>query len=375
MDVTIQKDFLVNLVAKTQSVVEKRNTMQVLSHILLEAEDNKLRVFATDLSVSFNDEKEASVKVAGKAAVNARNLFEIIKDLPNEPIRLVKQENNWLKISQEKALFNIVGINPDEYPVFSKYATKDFLVIESKLLKEMIEKTIYSVATDETRYHLNGIYFEKQIQGEEVSYRMVATDGYRLSLIDRKATAVGPYLTNGTQSIIIPKKGLHELGKLLESADERVEIAVEGSQFVVRLGSAILMIRLIEGKYPNYQKLIPKNLKKKILVNRENLLNSIKRVSLLSNSESKGVNLVFSNGKMQISSQSPELGDANEEIEVAYDGEHLNFLFNARFVLEALASMNDEMVQIEVNDQQGTPGLVHPYKDSLHTCVVMPMRD
>ncbi len=370
MKLSVEKKDLLNVIARAQNIVEKRNTMPILVNVLLEAKGEALRGFATDLEVSLTDEIPAELKSPGRVAVNAKNLFEIIKELPEGKIELERKDNNWLKITQNRAVFNIVGISPEEYPVFPTFTTQEFVKIEADILGEMIEKTIYSVSTDETRYHLNGVYLEVKQDGESANYRMVATDGHRLSLIDRK---IAGGATRGTQGVIIPRKGLHEIRKLLESVEGTVEVAIEGAQLVVRSGTTVLMVRLIEGKYPNYQQLIPQNLKEHFLVQRESLLSSLKRVSLLSNAKSKGVTFSLTGGKMEITSNNPELGDAKEEIEVEYKGKDLKIGFNARYVLDVLTSMHDDIVRIELNDQL-SPGLVRPHEDKSYTCVVMPMR-
>jgi DNA polymerase III subunit beta len=372
MKLSVEKKDLLNVIARAQNIVEKRNTMPILVNVLLEAKGDGLRGFATDLEVSLTDEIQASVKTPGRVAVNAKSLFEIIKELPEGKIELERKENNWLKITQNRAVFNIVGISPEEYPVFPTFTTQEFVKIEASILSEMIEKTIYSVSTDETRYHLNGVYLEVKQEGEGANYRMVATDGHRLSLIDRRISGTGTG-RSGTQGVIIPRKGLHEIRKLLESVDGTVEVAIEGAQLVVRSQTTVLMVRLIEGKYPNYQQLIPQNLKEHFLVQRDSLLSSLKRVSLLSNAKSKGVTFSLSGGKMEITSNNPELGDAKEEIEVEYKGKDLKIGFNARYVLDVLSSMHDDVVRIELNDQL-SPGLVRPHEDQSYTCVVMPMR-
>jgi len=370
MKLSVDKKDLLNVISRAQNIVEKRNTMPILVNVLLEAKGEGLRAFATDLEVSLTDEIKASVKSAGKVAVNAKSLFEIIKELPEGKIDLERKDNNWLKITQNRAVFNMVGISPEEYPVFPTFTTQEFVKMDGGTLKEMIEKTIYSVSTDETRYHLNGVYLEVRPDKESAAYRMVATDGHRLSLIDRKITSSIP---KNTQGVIVPRKGLHEIRKLLESVEESVEVAIEGAQLVVRHGTTVLMVRLIEGKYPNYQQLIPQNLKEHFLVQREALLASLKRVSLLSNSKSKGVTFSLSNGKMEVTSNNPELGDAKEEIEVEYKGKDIKIGFNARYVLDVLASMSDDIVRVELNDQL-SPGIVRPQDDKSYTCVVMPMR-
>jgi DNA polymerase-3 subunit beta len=371
MKLSVEKKDLINVIARAQNIVEKRNTMPILVNVLLEAKSESLMGFATDLEVSLTDEIPASVKSPGRVAVNAKSLFEIIKELPEGKIELERKENNWLKITQNRAVFNIVGISPEEYPVFPTFNTQEFVKIDGDVLAEMIEKTLFAVSTDETRYHLNGVFLEVKSEGENAIYRMVATDGHRLSLIDRKIPGGNNRAAN--QGVIVPRKGLHEIRKLLDVVEEPVEIAIEGAQLIVRYHTTVLMVRLIEGKYPNYQQLIPQNLKENFLVQREALLSSLKRVSLLSNSKSKGVTFALAAGKMEITSNNPELGDAKEEIEVDYKGKDIRIGFNARYVLDVLSVMHDEVVRFELNDQL-SPGVMRPNQDVSYTCVVMPMR-
>jgi DNA polymerase-3 subunit beta len=371
MKLSVEKKDLLNVIARAQNIVEKRNTMPILVNVLLEAKEGVLRGFATDLEVSLTDEMPATIKSPGRVAVNAKSLFEIIKELPEGKIELERKDNNWLKITQNRAVFNIVGISPEEYPVFPTFTTQEFVKIDAGVLAEMIEKTIYSVSTDETRYHLNGVYLEVRQEGEDTIYRMVATDGHRLSMIDRKIPEAPS--RGGAPGVIVPRKGLHEIRKLLEHVENTVEIAIEGAQLVVRRDSTVLMVRLIEGKYPNYTQLVPQNLREHFLVQREALLSSLKRVSLLSNAKSKGVTFALNGGRMEITSNNPELGDAREEIEVEYKGKDMKIGFNARYVLDVLQSMHDDVVRIEMNDQL-SPGLVRPGDDKSYTCVVMPMR-
>lgn len=372
MKIEIEKKDLMSLLGKTQNIVEKRNTMPVLINVLLHAEGNGVRVFATDLEVSLTDEAPAKVLTAGKVAVSTKNLFEIVKELSDGPIKLTKKENNWLEISQNRYNSKIVGISAEEYPVFPTYTGHDFLKLDSNVLKDMIDKTIYSVSNDDTRYHLNGVYFERFTKKDHSFFRMVATDGHRLSLIE-KESAEGMSNLKEAAGVIIPRKGLFEIKKLVESLDGEFEMAIEGSQLIVRHASTVLMIRLIEGKYPNYQQLIPGNLSRKVGVNKAAFLTSLKRVSPVANQKSKGITLLLSNGKMEISSNNPELGDAKDEIECDYKGADLKIGFNAKYITDILNSIHDETVDLELNDQL-SPGLVRPHNDKTYTCVVMPMR-
>ncbi len=374
MMVEVEKKDLISLLSKTQNIVEKRNTMPILVNVLLEADEKRLKVLATDLEVSLTDEVPVLRGATGRVAVNAKNLFEIIKELAEGPIQLSRKENNWLEVKQKRSVFNIVGISAEEYPVFPTYSTQDFMTIDATVLTDMIEKTIYSVSNDETRYHLNGVFFERQAgDGDKGVYRMVATDGHRLSLVDRTVENSSNASSLPLQGVIIPRKGLFEIRKLLDTISGKFEMAIEGSQLIVRSQSTVLMVRLIEGKYPNYQQLIPQNLSRHALVHRETLLSCLKRVSLLSNQKYKGVTLALAPGRLEISSNNPELGDAKEEIEVRYQGHEMKIGFNARYILDVLNSFDDDEVDIELNDQL-SPGLMRPHNDLSYTCVVMPMR-
>ena len=199
---------------------------------------------------------------------------------------------------------------------------------------------------------------------------MGSTDGHRISFVSKTSSDVK---VSATQGVIIPRKGLHEIKKILEGIEGSVEIAVEGSQFVLKHSSTILMIRLIEGKYPNYQQFIPQKLPQKVMINKEAFLTSLKRVSLLANQKSKAVHLILNNGKMEISSNNPELGDAKEEIEVEYSGGEIKIGFNAKYITDILTSINNDKIDFELNDHL-SPGLMRPHNDASYTCVVMPMR-
>lgn len=373
MKISVEQKEFVSILAKTQNIVERKNTMPVLINVLLETSDEYLKVFATDLEVSLTGEIQSENSRAGKCVVNAKHLFDIVKEFQSGKLSLETKENNRIEISQNKAVFNLVGVNPDEYPVFPTFSTTEFLRVNADYFREMIEKTIYSVANDDTRYQLNGVYFERLALDDRTIYRMVATDGHRLSLVDREAEIASPAGSVPFQGVIIPRKGLSEVKKVIETTDSELQLAVEGSQLIFKCGHTVLMVRLIEGRYPDYNRLIPKNLSLEATVGRETLLSCLKRVSLMSNQKSKGVTLSLNEGRLEISSNNPDLGDAKEELEVNYDGDELKIGFNARYILDVLNSIEDENIQIMLNDQM-SPGLMKPSGDGNHTCVVMPMR-
>lgn len=369
MKIEIQKKDLLGLLSRTQNIVEKRNTMPILINVLLEAssKENLLKAYATDLEVSLTDAVPVQIKEAGKVAVSAKNLFELTKELLDGPIQLVKKENNWLEIKQGKFQSKIIGVAAEEYPVFPTYSSENFSKMNAAELKYMIDKTIYSVSNDETRYHLNGVYFEKN---DKENITMVATDGHRLSLIKKQFKNLSLAEKVG---VIIPKKGLFEIKKLIESSVEEVSVAVEGSQFILKSGTCVLMIRLIEGKYPNYHQFIPQKFTHNIVIKRDSILSSLKKVSLLANQKSKAILMSFTNNKLEITSNNPELGDAKDELDITYSGPDLKIGFNARYVEDVLKNIEQDEVEFELNDQL-SPGVLKAHKKSDYINVVMPMR-
>ena len=373
MKIKVQRESFLNLISKTQGVVEKRDHKKIASNLLLEAENGKLKVFATDLQICLTDEIECECIKPGKAVVNAKSLFEILREMSSGTVSFERKENHWVIIKQGKSTFNIAGLNYDQFPVFPSFSTNNFSKINSKILSDMIGKTIYSVSHDETKQHLNGVLFEKINRGDECFVRMVATDGHRLSLVDRKVgdTSSDLFIPSG---VIIPRKGLNELKHLIiDSVDDDIEVAVEGVQLIVQHNKTRLFIRLIEGKYPYYQQLIPEKSPHSLDLDREFLLASLKRVALLSQQESKGVVFTLADGKITITSNNPNVGDAKEEIEVGYTGSKLKMGFNSSYFLDVLTSFNEDQMSFSFKDGESA-GVIKPSKDKDYTCIVMPMK-
>ncbi len=377
MKIKITKTNLLNLLGKTQNIAEKKVTMPVLINVLLKAQNDKLKIFATDLEVSLTDEESVEIIKEGEIAVNTKQIFEIIRELNEadivlEVISKTESSPSRLHIEQEKSVFNIVCLDSSKFPVFPTPKTENLVELDKQVFMEMIDRTIYSVSNDETRYHLNGVFFEnKKIDGKN-HFRMVSTDSHRLNFVDR--------LTNIEElklGVIVPKKGLIEVRKIIDFSTEPVFISIEGSQFVLKTGNIILMIRLIEGKYPDYKRFIPEDIakgkEKCILVNREYFLSLIKRVSLLSNQKSKEITFKFSKGKMEIMSNDPKTGDAREELNIDYSSDQFEIGFNAKYVIDVLNSFSEDNFLFLLKDDT-SPGVIKPEKDENYTCVIMPIR-
>ena len=369
MKCSVQKKDLLSLVLKTLNIVEKKATAPVLVNALLEiSQDGVLKIFATDLEVSLTDSVPVKSSYPGKLAVPAKSFFEIIKELDDGmAIELNKTPQNWLEIQQGRYLSHIVGVAPDEYPVFPTYTSREFVSIESQLFQSMIDKTIYAVSTDETRLFMNGIYVEKI----DDKLRMVSTDGHRLALIDRDQQQYPQNFLN--TGIIVPRKGLVEIRKLIETSEGPVDIAVEESQLIVKQGYTLLMIRLIEGNYPKYQQFIPQRIEIEISIDKDLFLSALRRVSLLSHMKSKGVVLKLKPNALEISSSNPDLGDALDEVPIEYKGEPMKLGFNSRFILEALNTFPPGPIEMSLQGQMA-PALFKSTADPMCLSVIMPMK-
>jgi DNA polymerase-3 subunit beta len=368
MNFTVNKEIITEALQKVQSVVEKKNTLQILSNVLLKVNNNELTIIATDLEVGLKILIPVESNQNGSIAISAKNLFEIIKELPNKPITFTKTENNWIQITCLKKKFNLVGLADEEFPPLPNFENKEYVQAKTLFAKEMIDKTLFSVSTDETRYHLNGAYVETTNNN---LIRMVSTDGHRLSFIDRELVLEKPQIFE--KGIIIPKKGLTELRKLLDTKQDTFYLTIEKGNLLVKFDKTFLFIRLIEGDYPDYEQVIPKNNNKKIISNKNALLEALKCVITLSNEKSRGVKFSINNNLLNVSANNADLGSASDEIDVEYNGDPIEIGFNARYIIECLQILETEKIEIYLNDKL-SPGLIKQFEKDDYTYVVMPMR-
>ncbi|MFL5300951.1 MAG: DNA polymerase III subunit beta [Anaeromyxobacteraceae bacterium] len=375
MELKIGVQELARALARAQGIVEKKSTMPMLSHVLLEAsKGDDLHVSATDLDVSVTSGHKCEVLKEGKVAVPAKHLFEIVKTLPEKDVVLKRAQNNWLELRSGPAEFRIVGLAAEDFPALPRFEKVAFVTVPPRSVLEMIALTDFAASTDETRYNLNGVFFEPMAG----ALRTVATDGHRLSLAERALP--GEFALK--KGVILPRKGLGEMKKLLlDSAEGEVKLGFIENSAVLQLPSVKLVMRLIEGVFPDYRQVIPKTGEKSFQVGRERLLDTLRRVSILSSDKSHAVKLELSPGLLRVTSQSPDLGDAKEEVPVEYTGEKLAIGFNARYLIDilgALATLEAVAAQdvvVELSDDL-SPGVVKPAGESAtqFTAVVMPMR-
>lgn len=345
------------------SAVAGRATLPILTNILIEAKKEEVELSATDLEIGIKCSVPAQVKKEGAITLPAKRLSDIVRELPEGPVEM-ETEDSQMKISSSGILFKVLGLPAEEFPTLSKVESENRFSLDSQLLRGMVQKTIFANSQDETRYILNGSYLEM----EKDRIVMTATDGHRLATISHRIEK-GPKKKIGA---IIPTKALNELNRLLEESKE-VEATIGENQISFSLDGIILSSKLIEGQFPDYKQLIPKKSTKRLSLSREKLLGGVRRAALLADARTGAVELLAYSNKLIIRSQTPQVGEAREEIDIDYSGEEIRTAYNARYILDILRNISSEEVSLELNEPL-SPGVIKPVSDEDYLCVIMPIR-
>jgi DNA polymerase III subunit beta len=376
MELVIERVSLLNSLTMVQGIVERRNTVPILGHVLIEPEAGKLRLSATDLEVGIRTEVACKASEKGGLTLNARKLFEIVREADSDEVTFKSLDGDWIELKCGRARFKMMGLDPRSFPAMpsaktgaeaSRKAVKGDLKAPGAVLAAMIDKTLFAVSPDEARYNLSGVYIEAPTAG---TARMVATDGHRLAMVDRE---VDGFAMQG--GAIIPRKGLAELRKLLDQAgDAEVDLSLDGQLAWLKRGSTEVSMRLVEGEFPDYRGVIPKQSRYQIAVSRGMLLSSIKRAAIFSNERYHGVKLELTPGTLTVSSASPEMGEASETIDVEFAGGEFSVGFNASYIQQVLNVIPDDSDAVLGLSDEVSPGVITTPSDSAFTYVVMPMR-
>jgi DNA polymerase-3 subunit beta len=381
MEFTIDQAQLVRGLQRTQSIVERRSTMPILANVLLAAEAGRgggqVELAATDLEVGVRTTVPAEhVAGAGRLTVHAKKLYEIARELPAGSVRVVARDNQHAELSAGKVVVTLVGLSAEEFPAIPGRADAAFAPMDLPTVRAMIEGTLYAASSDETRYNLNGVFLERVEKDGAKAARMVATDGHRLALVDRPIAGGLDGLSRG---VILPRKGLSELKRLLDEvgdeggAEGSLKAAFRENSGLFLVGDTLLVMRLIEGAFPDYRQVIPRASDGGARVDREALARALRRISIVSAEKSRAVKLALAPGALEISTTNPDLGEAKEELEMEYSGRPITVGFNARYLLDFLAVTHTDTVVLDLADET-SPGLLRGLGEEGHLGVVMPMR-
>jgi len=362
MKFTVSKEALLDGLQKVQHVVSSRTTLPILSNVLLVAADGRLRLTTTDLDVGITGVVPANVSRDGATTLPAKRLVNIIRELPASEVEISVDAKNIASIQCGPSFFKIIGLSQDDFPPLPDFQGAKEFRIPQALLRDGLKKTGYAISTDETRYVLNGIFTSFR----DGKLTLVATDGRRLAMVENDLE----YPASQETDVIVPTKAVQELQRLLGQEGE-VLVSLSDNQISFAVGESLLVSKLIEGNYPNYRQVIPGDSNERVELPREATLETVRRVSLLSSDKSNSVKLVFTANQVEVTANSPDVGEARETMEVVYGGREMQIAFNPEFLKAPLQNLEEETVYLDLIDEM-SPGVVRI--DSSFLYVIMPMR-
>ena len=370
MEITVGKFELLRELTATQGVVERKTTIPILSNYLFEAAADKLSLTATDLDLSLRTACNAKVKKEGSCTIPARKLYDYVKLLPDAEITIRLLDNHWVSIRCGRSNTKMVGMAKSNFPTLPVFPTAGVVKIPAQVLRAMIAKTGFAIASEESRYTLNGALMVLKPE----SITMVATDGHRLAHIERSGEKFEG--VSGEMKTLVPKKAMDELKSLLDSTDaETIDFAKDESTLYFRIGPRLLTSRQLTGQFPNYEAVLPKDITKSVSIPGEDLGAAISRVAQFADERSHAVRLRLEKGELKLSASSTETGESEDSIEVAYDGDPMTIGFNAQYLIDFIKATGSGPVLLELKDPQSAgqlrPGDGEDYK---YRYIVMPMR-
>lgn len=373
MELKIDRDILLKGISRVQGILEKRSHMPILSTVLLKAKENDLEISATDLELSFQNSYPVETIKPGSVTISGKQLLDITRETSSKKIYILEKENNWIYISDSNAHYNLSCLPVDEFPVLTEPEDIIMIEVDSKILTEMINKTIYSITMEEAGFKLSGVFMEKINKGGEDYLRMVATDGHRLSLIDKKTPDIEKIeIKNG---VMIPKKGLIELNKLALE-DGKTLFGLKQNNLVAKKDKALIVIRLLDTKFPDYKNVIPEKKEDKeniITINKKYLLEAMRRMMIIRSDQYQGVKMTIGKDYLEMVSINPDLGNVEEKIEIKYEGEPLEIGFNPKYFIDTLQSMDSDIIFLNINNQT-SPCLITGEGDGGFLGLIMPIR-
>lgn len=359
----IQRDHFLEGLSKTVPITEKKSPLPILSHILMDTEDSKLILTATDLEVGLRMTYDAQVTNPGSLAAPAKKIFEIVRELPSKTVTVDATEGSRMKIMCGKSVFELAAMDPLDYPAWPEFDRSSASVVQAESLLYMIDKTMFASSSDDSRFNLNGVLFEQT----EQKIRLVATDGHRLALIDE---SLGISLES---KVLVPRKGLQELRRLLENVKGEISLGFDQKNLFIVTDRFTMTVRLIEGDYPDYRKVIPQKSDNVSKVNRMGLMQLLKRVAVLTSDRNKGITVRLVPGSLEMTAVHPDLGTARDEIDIQYDGDEHVVIINAVYLMEALGVIDSDDVLFEFSKEK-TPIIIRPEPEKNYFNLVMPMR-
>lgn len=373
LNCTVTQNLLLEGLNSLQNLTNKKGTLAILANVLIETTNGGLNLTATDLEVGLSLFIPAEIKGEGSLTLPSKKIFEIVRESGSETISIEETDNSWVIIKAGLSTYNLAGMASDEFPEFPEYKEDYFISFESHIFLELIEKIIYSIASEqENIYSLTSVLFEKEKRGDVFYLKMVSSDGHRLSIMEKDVAADLDEMKLNDVTLI-PRKGIQEWKKFCEGRDT-LEISFEPKQLVLRDEDAVMIIRLKHGEFPRYSAITEAvELKECVTINRISFLESLKRINLFTEDIFHTIQLNIENSEMILSSQNADLGNAKDKLAVSYSGEPLKLGFNCRYFIETLQVMECEAIEAYINSNN-SPCLMKSDDDIGFTSIIMPMQ-
>ena len=373
LEMEIDRHAFLATLYKAQGVVDKKSTVNVLSHLLIEpSSDGHVRLTGTDYDVVLQAELPAQVLQGGSACVNGKSLFDVAKSLDAPTVHLQTLPNHWMEVTAGRSRFKLAGISADDFPEITTPSEVAWLSLPKATFKDLIEKTAFSVSDDETRMNLNGVFFKVEPGSEgQARLTMVSTDGHRLSKVQTEVEIEG-YAGQSHQAIV-HKKGVQEVRRLLEDDAPAIDVGFAKGFILLRAGGSTFTVRQIEDTYPDYERVIPPQSPVRVEVDRQRMIQAIRRIAILTSSKTYIVRMELSEGRLAFTTSNPDYGEGRDEIDVDYAGEGLVIGFNYVYILDVLGVLKSDTVMVECSDGFSPTVLTSPAEPGA-LFVVMPMR-
>ncbi|NIX75711.1 DNA polymerase III subunit beta [Microvirga terricola] len=371
MRVTVERAALLKALGHVHRVVERRNTIPILSNVLLRAEDGSLRLRATDLDIEVTETIPADITDAGSTTVPAYMIYDIVRKLPDGAQVSLEMtgDTGQMQIRSGRSRFMLQALPESDFPDLAAGDLPHSFTLTAADLKRLIEKTQFAISTEETRYYLNGIYLHTIDVGGATMLRAVATDGHRLARVEQPA----PMGSEGMPGVIVPRKAVAEIVKLVEDGSENVVIELSSAKIRLTFDGVVLTSKLIDGTFPDYQRVIPSGNDKLLTVERGDFAKAVDRVSTISSERGRAVKLALNDGRLTLTVNNPDSGSATEEIEVDYDSSPIDIGFNARYLLDITSQLDGDTALFKLADP-GSPTIVQDREGAPALYVLMPMR-
>jgi DNA polymerase III subunit beta len=370
MKAVIERATLLKCLGHVQSVVERRNTIPILSNVLIEASaDGSIRLMATDLDLQINETVQAEVETAGAVTVAAHTLFDIARKLPEGSQVSLTASDGKMQVVAARSRFNLSTLPRDDFPVIAEGDLPTQFDLPAATLRQIIDKTRFAISTEETRYYLNGIFFHVAEEGGMPVMKAAATDGHRLA----RVTVERPDGADAMPDIIIPRKCVGELRKLLDEVDGTISISLSATKIRFTLGSAVLTSKLIDGTFPDYSRVIPTGNDKILRIDPKSLMEGVDRVATIASEKTRAVKMALERDKITLSVTSPENGTASEEVSGEYSSDGFEIGFNAKYLMDILGQVEGDLIEVHLADA-AAPTLLRENDKSAALYVLMPMR-